>query len=135
MKLKYEKEISLLKSDFSNFEARDKKSYRLVFEDLLDVRNFLPVNILNPLPDRILNFKGFGLSFFDTRESLIENFKYLSKGKPNFYKKRGTHVAEGNVTVRCGLTEINHSPGHFCHFEYCDIKLSAQFTIICEANQ
>jgi hypothetical protein len=127
MPLKYQQQIAAFaptEEDWKEFEGLDNKpSFRWVFEDMAHEKNFSPVY---SSPERLaadrqrgkLTFKGWALSFFDTKKNAKTRLEYFTKGKPNLYKKLGTHIAEGVINSTDGITEIKCSEhGHFNHFE------------------
>jgi hypothetical protein len=119
MKLKYQAEIDALSPNFEGFsQVANKTAFRWVFDDIKNSRNFIPTSLANP-SQKIKSFKDWALSFFETEIQSTDQLIYYSKDKPKFYKKLGTHIAKGVITIKDGLCEnLCDSDGHFDHFEY-----------------
>jgi len=141
MSLKYQKEIdkfSPTASDWEKFDKiNDKPSFRWVFKDLTDFRNFHPVyKFGSRLEEEIAlgraGFKGWALSFFDTKDNAQKKFDRFYKKNTNFHKAVGDCIAEGVVYSEDGLSEIKcNSEGHFNHFEFVDTDFyKDRFTIV-----
>jgi CRISPR/Cas system CMR-associated protein Cmr5 small subunit len=129
MELKYHKEIETLICDTSNFKEIEKDSFRWTFEDINDIRNFEPIYINNPKRKQE-NCLGFALSFYISKNEAIKKYKDLTLGKPNLYKKLGTHIANGLLTNTDGIGGDPDEIGHFDFFTYKSANLYDKFTII-----
>lgn len=130
-KFKYEKEITEHFQDF-NFDLLSEKevlSYRWVFSDINDKRNFIPPYIVDKKRD-IKTATGFALSFFKSKNSGHTRWKKLLSNKPELFKKLGTHIAEGTVIKSHGLCSVAVSYHHFDLFEYADVDLKNSFAIL-----
>jgi hypothetical protein len=133
-RLKYQDEIDKLETDFSDFKEQTRVSYRWTFEDISDYRNFLPRYKLNPRPNDD-DYRGWGLSFFYTKESAIKRMMEMKSTRKNIDKKLGTHVAKGTLTESDGISDSQNDKGHFTHFEYFDVFLQNNYTVICIINE
>ena len=128
--LKYKdqiREIPTTDEDWAAFNnIADRKSFRWVFADMADKKNFVPVynnedRINSDAAKGKLNFKGWALSFFEDREQAKGRLKYFTRDKAQMYLKLGTHIAEGVIKPNDGITEIECDKyTHFNHFEYKD---------------
>ena len=135
-KFKYEQEINAQPCDLTRFtERKDRKSYRWVFNDINDRRNFLPIYVL--FPDRIskrYTCMGWAISLYETKKQARDRLEYLISNDPNIYLKLGTHTAEGIINEvdgqSCDASIADRTLGHFDHLEYCDIDLSSKFSIV-----
>ena len=131
MELKYQSEIEALSPCFIGFEEQENRiAYRWVFNSINDANNFLPVPKANP-GRNYTDFKDWALSFFETETQSISKLLYHTKDKPQLFKKLGTHIARGVITLADGLAEIDcDEDGHFNHFEYKNTNFHLQFEII-----
>jgi len=130
---KYQAQIDEFKekcdlNEFHEYEART--SYRWVYEDINDERNFLPVYArFNDRPKS--QCAGWALSMYKTPEQAKERLEYFSKDKPKAYLRLGTHTAVGVLERADGRSEpASEKDGHFNHFEYPDQNLAAKFEIV-----
>lgn len=130
-KLKYEKLISehFKSFSFDGFIEKKVLSYRWVFSDINDVRNFKPPYIIDSTRE-ISTPMGFALSFFQTKEAGINRLKTLTSNKPTLSKKLGTHIAEGTIITLDGICCDPNDIKHFDLFEYTDRDLKTNFTIL-----
>lgn len=129
--IKYEKELAIhfKDFDFAGFSEKKILSYRWVFKDINDSRNFCPPYIKDPGRE-IEVPTGFALSLFETKEAGINRLKKLTNNKPFLFKKLGTHIAEGVIENSSGVCCDPNKFQHFDLFEYVDIDLKANFTIL-----
>jgi hypothetical protein len=128
MPLKYQKEIEALsptKEDWLDYHQEDnKQSFRWVFEDIKDARNFTPrygFPAVYRMEEgrRSLKFTGWSISFFDSLDNARRRLKHFCEDKPEMQKRLGTHLAQGIVNSTDGLTQIKcDKHGHFNHFEF-----------------
>lgn len=129
MPFKYQEEINyFVDFDFSNFTEKNRHCFRWVFSDITDERNFKPTNLLNN--SRPQSCTGWALSFFISKDSASKRINTILHGKPQAYKKLGTHLAEGDLAENDGQSNDENEKGHFDHFEYIDVELSTKFTIV-----
>ncbi|MEZ4991863.1 MAG: hypothetical protein R2824_15690 [Saprospiraceae bacterium] len=128
-KLKYHEEIDEIECDLVSFSEQQRIAFRWTFEHINDKRNFLPRFLLKPDMERN-DCRGWGLSFFESRESAIRRLKELVKYRRNLYKKLGTHIASGDLVESDGISDQAHTNGHFTHFEYQNADLCGKFNII-----
>ena len=115
--------------DFKGFTEREILSYRWVFENINDIRNFTPPYINNPARD-VETPTGFALSFFETKDAGICRLKTITSNKPNLLKRLGTHIAEGKIVNSDGICCDPDKNRHFDLFEYLGTDLKANFTIL-----
>ncbi|ENA1815692.1 hypothetical protein ABF174_002331 [Flavobacterium psychrophilum] len=128
MKLKYLKEINGLPCELDSFSEQDRISFRWVFTDINDTRNFEPV--YKDAKRQQTTCCGFALSFYDEQKSAKKRLLELTKDKENLFKKLGTHIAVGNLEKKDGISNKSNSKGHFEHFEYDNIVLNTKFEIV-----
>jgi hypothetical protein len=130
MNLKYQSKISEFENcHFDNFSEKDRQSFRWVFENINDERNFKPRFLLNATIPQTLCI-GWALSFFETQEKAKARLLRLTKGKELIFKKLGTHIAIGQLNKNDGVSDSSNEEGHFSHFEYEGINLEPKFAII-----
>lgn len=135
-KLKYKELIENYSNDISHFEEKEIQSFRWVFDDINDKRNFLPVYILDE--ERRINDEkknkatsiGYSLSLFTTLEYSKKRLMKILSDKPKAYLKLGTHIACGNLAKDDGLCDNPNSEKHFSLFEYSDLILADKYNII-----
>lgn len=140
MEFKYSEELSEIERTTSvvcvgaSYKEEDRQSFRWTFENIEDSRNFLPRAILvdNSSKEQYTrNCKGWGLSFFLSKEFAVKELKRLCGDKSKLYKKLGTHIAEGEINKSDGVVGgINLKSGHFTLFEYKGTVLQEKFEII-----
>lgn len=136
MELKYQKEINNYETDFSNFCERDVLSYRWVFEDINDVRNFIPVYISNPQREEehkqsnSHTYRGYAISLYSSQQLAKNRLLEITKGKKFLFKRLGNHIAEGKIEMTAGICDEPNKLGHFDLFEYKDVELNGKFTIV-----
>lgn len=128
MKLKYQDQINLFGSDLDEFKEQDRLSYRWVFEDIKDQRNFIP-RYFDETVDRTIA-EGWALSFFDTSEQAKTRLLKLVKDKEFLFKKLGTHIAKGELKTHDGISNNSNKFGHFDLFEYENVILDERFDIM-----
>jgi hypothetical protein len=128
MKLKYLKEISGLPCELESFVEQDRISFRWVFSDINDKRNFEPV-YKDPKRQQT-TCSGFALSFYDDQILAKKRLLELTKDKENLFKKLGNHIAVGNLEKSDGISNKSNSQGHFDHFEYDNVILNTKFEIV-----
>lgn len=126
---KYQSEISKYVFDFSDFTEKDVLSFRWVFSDINDVRNFLPRYLISPGTTR-LDPKGWGLSFYVSESQAKEKYIQIINNKRNLYKKLGTHLSNGTLKKDDGISDNPNDFGHFTFFEYEGKALKNKFIII-----
>lgn len=129
--LKFQEKINELDCDcdLSNFKEQDRIAFRWTFENIEHPKNFKPV-FENDKKRKRDSCKGWGLSFFVTKETAIRRLKEITEKKPLLFKKLGTHVAKGELNKRDGISDKEDNNGHFTHFDYKGVVLSPKFTII-----
>lgn len=131
MTLKYQSALNKLKPDFSGYKEFEKRvTFRWVFEDINDPRNFLPRAILLDKEDT-QDFTMWGISLFETQKHAKERLLKLVNGRPLIFKALGTHLAQATCNKTHGISEIKvGKSGHFNHFEYKDVKFAEVFVIV-----
>lgn len=138
MRLKYQDEIDKFSPCFVDCEEPvNKNAFRFVFEDLTDVRNFSPVylndekRLINDQKSGKDSYKGWALSFYETQAQAKTSLLHLADGKPQIFKKLGTHIAVGVLVQADGLSERKSDEyGHFNHFEYEKTDFTPRFVIV-----
>ena len=132
MKLKYQEEINNCdNNDLSSFCEKERLSYRWVFEDINDIRNFQPKYLLDTSIKRN-DACGWALSFYETEQHAKKKIDRLLSIRQNLYKKLGTHIAEGILKITDGISNNSNSERHFDLFEYENITLNLNFKIVTE---
>lgn len=127
--LKFQKEIDAIGCNLSGFSPRDRQAWRWVFDDILHPNNFAPRYQIGP-PRAQDDCRGWGLSFFDNKESAKRRLMEIDQYRRRLHKKLGTHVASGELNKSDGISDDAHENGHFTHFEYKNVVLSSKFTVI-----
>ena len=134
--LKYKIFIDHSTVDTSQFIEREIKSFRWVFEDIKDLRNFLPIYILDDerrkRDEENNNSKstGYALSLFSTQEHSKRRFRKILSHTPKAYLKLGTHIACGILDNNDGISDSPNVEKHFSLFEYEGINLAGKYTIV-----
>ncbi|MCO7183894.1 hypothetical protein HER15_08105 [Tenacibaculum mesophilum] len=131
----YQKQINELErcppDDYKNIKC---VSYRWVFKDINDRRNFIAQAEKNP---KSLNDKTdlekcaiYALSFHNSIENSQRHFSILNKKFKNIKKRLGTHIAKGSLVHNDGVGSNIDKNGHFNfhHLENCN--LNERFEII-----
>jgi hypothetical protein len=130
MNLKYKSQVSEFENcDLDKCSEQDRQSFRWVFENINDARNFKPRFLLDETIPKT-SCIGWALSFFETQEMAKKRLLGLTKNKELIFKKLGTHIAVGQLTKTDGISDNSNDLGHFSHFEYEDINLESKFKII-----
>lgn len=139
-KLKYQNYLdSITNCPPSDYVEIDKVVYRWVKYDRKK-DNFIPINIQNDPPPRILeksdkNCQGYGLSLFDTEAHGIKHFKkvYLQR-KPverEKFRVKQDSIASVIIEKTDGLAgNLNKNNGHFTFHEYDDVDLEQKLDVI-----
>lgn len=123
--------------EFSEIEA---ESFRWVHSELIP-RDFLPLNIINEPPARILDnsdlvCKGYGLSFFNSYNNAKEKYKRLYTNKrvkfrDSFMEDYGDSIAKIQLLKKLGISgDLNKETGHFTFHEYEETNLINRITEI-----
>jgi hypothetical protein len=130
---KYQTQIEQFKSKcnlskYHEYEART--SYRWVYADINDERNFSPIyQRFNDGPKS--QCTGWALSMYETQQQARDRLEFFTKDKPNAYLRLGTHTAVGVLERADGRSgPARESDAHFDHFEYPDRNLAAKFDIV-----
>lgn len=116
--------------DLGSFISQEKDGYRWVYAPISDVRNFIPLYAKPGYSGSKTECIGYALSMFANKNDAVERFKELISGKPNSYKKIGTHLSTGKITVSDGKSNSSNSKGHFSFFEFENVDLSTTFEVI-----
>ena len=117
-----------------DFTEKETIAYRWVFDELDDVRNFMPQFLKQPKrfnnkPPKMI-CQSLGLSFFKTEEKARNKLLFLKQQlTEKAYKNLGTKLALGKLELTFGLTNHPNKAGHFTHYPYEDIDLKEFFTI------
>lgn len=114
----YKDYINLLDScPPTDYKIKECVTYRWVFDDIMDERNFKSQADKNPKP---LNSKNdfdkceyYALSFHDSSENSRKHFNILSKKFKNIQKNLGTKIARGNLGILDGKGGECDKIGHF----------------------
>ncbi|MGC6429675.1 MAG: hypothetical protein ACON5F_01380 [Jejuia sp.] len=105
----------------TEYEQKQCESFRWVFEDIQDKRNFIAQAEKNPkkLNDKsdIQKCEIYALSFHDSLENSQAHFSKLTKKFKNLKKLLGTHIAKGNLVNDDGVGSNVDNNGHF-NFHY-----------------
>jgi hypothetical protein len=132
--LKYQQETAQFANCPPNHaKACTRVSYRFVFAEIGDPRNFLPVAKLNPrrrFADDKESCSAHALSMFATKEGAKARYQALLKNHKRIHQAIGTHLAEGNVAPDDGLATGANSVQHFDFFEAADNNIAEKFLII-----
>lgn len=127
MPLKHETDIKRLSCDLKTFKERNNRNaYCWVFDDINNDANFVPRAIAVGRDE----CGSWALSFYETKDQAKDRMKSLLRKNSNLYKKLGTHIANGHLQKKDGISEDCNSIGHFNHFEYSGVDLKEKFTII-----
>ena len=122
------------KCEIVNCTTRNREAFRWVFQLIDDERNFIPRYLHSCYHEAEKNnCVGYALSMFDSEEQAIARLNILSKGRKDLYKKLGTHIAKGTLTINDGISNNSSidsdTSGHFSFFEYTSTDLSKRFTV------
>lgn len=134
--LKYQKEIDENPSDFTGFQERELESFRWVFEDINDARNFLPIYILDEkrknddISNKSYKCIGYALSLFSSKKAAVQRLNEITNNKKFLFKKLGTHIACGTLNNSDGICDEPNESKHFSLFEFVEIDLKSKFAII-----
>ena len=112
-------------------EEAEISAFRLCFEPIDDISNFLPNiiedSLLKKPPRRLLGDKNHceacGLSFFESLNGCKELLKI-------FPRLSHTNVSQGLLKKSDGLKGATDHKGHFVFFEYEATILSSKFSIV-----
>jgi len=107
----------------------DTDSFRFVMEPMIasDFHSFIQLKKLPKQTETIHNkCKRCGLSLFDSKQSAIDNYN----NNPYRSKLPYTHIAQGKILKTHGKCTPPNK-GHFTLFEYVDVDLMKEFSIIC----
>ena len=115
--------------NFSTLISQERQGYRWVFEPLSDERNFIPLYAKPNYTGSKSLCIGYALSMFKDKEDAKARFAELIAGKPNCYKKIGTHLSGGLLKISDGKSNDCDSKGHFSLFEFEDVDLKMSFQI------
>ncbi len=117
-----------------DFTEKETIAYRWVFDELDDVRNFMPQFLKRPKrfnhkPPKLI-CQSLGLSFFKTEEKARNKLLFLKcQLTEKAYKNLGTKLAIGNLKPIFGLTNNANKDGHFTHYPYEQVDLKDSFII------
>ncbi|MFK7979311.1 MAG: hypothetical protein AB8G86_04985 [Saprospiraceae bacterium] len=134
---KFSEIISILETDCppKEFEQKETKAFRWVFEAMENELNFSPQYLKKPArfqkqpPD--IKCKAVGLSFFSTEENARMRFNILTaRMLASVKNKVGENVAAGIIYEKDGVSDIPDKKGHFTLHPYLGENLIAQFKII-----
>jgi len=123
-----------IKCPAEDFVEKETIAYRWVFDELNDVRNFMPQFLKQPKrfnhkPPKMV-CQSLGLSFFKTEEKARKKILFLkSQLTEKAYRNLGTKLAVGKLAPIFGLTNKANKDGHFTHYPYEDVDLKDFFTI------
>jgi hypothetical protein len=140
MRFKYQRMIDSLENcPPAHYESREFTAYRFVFEDLTHQNNFLPVLEIKPKRINAQEFVteqakclGYALSLFDSLEHAQRRHQQISRYNKNFYKKVGTHVAEGEIASTDGVASPVDENGHISLHEFEGVNLQPKFRVVVE---
>ena len=116
--------------------ARERQidAFRIVFEDIKQLNNFLPNSIRKPARansgDDVKKCSGYALSFYTKDDSAENEYKKLINIFKNFAKNVGNHLASGRIIEEHGLCTDEDENNHFDLHEYEDCDLVPVFKII-----
>lgn len=126
MELKHKDQVFRLGCDLSRFTERNRDAFCWTFEDIQDPKNFLPRAIAVGRDE----CTAWALSFFETHSQAKARLVAITKDKEYLYKKLGTHIAEGVLEPKDGISEDANGHGHFNHFEYIGTDFRETFKVI-----
>ncbi|MBB5645156.1 hypothetical protein [Pedobacter cryoconitis] len=127
MSLKHEIDIKRLSCDLNKYvERHNRTAYCWVFEEISNKANFVPRAIAVGRDE----CGSWALSFYETEEQAKQRMKDLLGNKSQLYKKLGTHIANGQLEKKDGISDDSNLLGHFNHFEYDGVDLKEKFIII-----
>jgi hypothetical protein len=117
----------------------DRISFRWVKADFSDGQSFLPNYIYdknrgkpprrNDISDK-MKCSLCALSFFESLDASNQSVETIG-GPSRIEKLLGyTHVAQGNLQQDEGLASVVDHAGHFIFFEFVDVVLEQEFTIL-----
>lgn len=131
MVFKYHQELTSLGCNPSgNCTTIEKTSYRWVFADINDPRNFVPVLSIDNSREQKIGCNGWALSLFVTAEQAKARWKVLVNDKKNGHKKFGTHTAVGNIEKTDGVADEVDGDGHYNLHEYTGTDFASKFVIL-----
>lgn len=112
----------------------NRDSFRWVFDNIEDARNFQSQAFKNP---KILNDKKdiekcayYALSFFTSLDACKARFKAFNTMGDLAYKRFGTKIARGTLSENDGVSDKISATGHFDFHHVKDNELHKKFTII-----
>lgn len=130
MNLKYHTEITAIGCNLEPFQPRDRIAYRFVKADINDPENFMPVYELHDETERLRNdCRGWGFSLYDSEEKAQSKMMRMKKRRMKLAEKF-PKIAHALLEEADGISCDSESDGHFTHFEYVGIDLSAKFSIL-----
>lgn len=134
MPFKYEEKISQLKDSensncYSSYIEKDCEAYRLTFGDIKHEKNFLPT-AFDPTNNKARKkCSGYAISLHETEKASQNMWEYLINGRPNLYKKIGTHISKGSLKKDYGKCSESDENLHFNFAEYEGVNLEAYFQV------
>lgn len=115
-------------------ELNKASSFRWVFSDINDSRNFLPPGIQKPKrfndSSDLNKCKSYGLSFFNSLEKCTSYFLLRLAESPQLHKTVGDRIANGILDTGDGRGSKPDDFGHFSFYEFVNINLSEKFSIV-----
>ena len=139
MQYLYQKEfdsLSLTNCPPSHYEIKFiQQAFRWVYDEMEDVRNFIPVYFKNPKRFLGKNEKtlcsSLALLLFESEEDAQNRFNELRKVYPDTaYDTFGTNIAVGTITEKDGSNSESDEKGHFSHHPVVNSDYNKQFKII-----
>jgi hypothetical protein len=134
MPFKYKEKISLLKEDsgcdcYESYTEKECEAYRFTFGEINDKRNFLPTAFDPTNNGARKKCSGYAISLHETEAASTTTWNFLITGRPNLYKKIGTHISKGFIKKELGKCSESDIHLHFNFAEYNDTNLEDYFEV------
>ena len=103
--------------------------------DFLAVAMINPRRVNEPAIDLSNKCKGFGLSFYDSRQNAQKQYRARIAAHRRLVESIGEYVAEGKLAKSDGvISPVDKRNGHLTFHEYAGVELQEKFVIVGRAD-